>query len=70
MDNEEVKNAVITVLTAFRDEMQNNAAMPNGWRKYAVSRIEKAMRNFENGFITAGEALEIGIKPLKQPLEL
>lgn len=70
MDNEEVKNAVITVLTAFRDDFSNNPLMRDEIEKYAASRIEKAMQNYENGFITAREALEIGINPLKMPFEL
>lgn len=70
MDNEEVKSAVITVLTAFRDDFPKNPLMRDGIENYAVSRIEKAMRNYDKGLITAREALEIGINPLKMPLEL
>ena len=70
MDNPEFKSAVITVLTALRDEFLNDPKMLDSIEKYAVRRIENAIQSYKNGVITACEALEIGIKPLKQPLAL
>lgn len=61
---EEFKSAVITVLTAFRDDLQNSSALLKAYKKYAVQRIEKAIKNYDKGFITAREALEVGINPL------
>lgn len=67
---EEFKSAVITVLTAFRSDLQGSSALPEAYKNYALQRIEKTIRNFERGAITAREALETGINPLKMPLEL
>lgn len=70
MNDENFKNAVITVLSGFKEDFANNPLIPDGWRRYAVNRIEKAMNDYKRGFITASEALEKGIKPLNQPIEL
>lgn len=66
---DEFKNAVITVLSSLRDDVQGNSLMRNGMRGYAINRISKAIRTYDRGFITAVEALEIGINPLKPLLD-
>lgn len=70
MDNAKFKSAVITVLTAQKENFLNNPLMHDDLEKYAASRIEKAINAYKKGFITADEALKIGIHPLKTPLEL
>lgn len=67
--SDEFKNAVITVLSSFRDDVQSNSLMRDGLRGYAANRISKAIRVYDRGLITAAEALEIGINPLKQLLD-
>lgn len=61
MDSEEFKSAVITVLTAYKEDYSNNLLMRDGIKKYAVNRIEKTINNYKNGFITAHEALKMVI---------
>lgn len=66
---DEFKKAVLTVLSSFRDDVQNNPLMRDGLKGYAVNRISKAIRAFDRGLITAAEALEISINPFKPLLD-
>lgn len=66
MNETKFKNAVITILTAFKEDFLNNSLMRGNYKEYAVNRIERAMRNYERGLITAREALEIGTNPFNR----